>query len=257
MSPPDGARDVLVVLREELAAARAALREADSVDAEESGSAELARAVGRLRVTADALEVRIRGPFDAVLLDKAAASFRAAAATFDKLASVRREKFKVSDDVQRVLKRVVVHAREIGRMTQQGGAAHVGAAITSLSTPAAWSGPCLDALAGLVDTLQFLARRRLGEAAADDQVNSLVDRAASTAVVSCLHALKDLAGRVRNEPTVMKDRFQLDGALRAPALNLVDRLSAWFKLDDDGRKRLQSSIEGFIRRLLDRAAQGP
>jgi hypothetical protein len=244
---------VLVVLREELAAARALLRDADSIDVREAGAAELSRAAARLRVSADALEARIHAPFDALLLERAAASFRAAADSLRTLAEERREQRRRAPDVQRVLKRVLVHAREIGRMTTAKGAQHVGAAIESLAQPTAWTGLYLEALVGLVDTLLYLARKRLGADAGEDQLASLVDRAASTAVVSSLHALKDLAARARSEPTVMRDRFALDGALRAPTLAVVERLSAWFKLDDDGRVRLHGAVETFTRRLLDRA----
>lgn len=242
-------RDVLVVLREELTRARDVLREA------ELGGPELAAAAQKVRVSADALQARIQAPFDALLLERAAATFRGAASALEKLLQERHAQRRASPQVQRVLKRVVVHAREIGRMTHASGADHVAAAIESLARVEAWTGPALDGLVGLVDTFYYLARQRLGETARPAQLASLVDRATSTAVVTSLNALKELAQRAASEPTLMRDRFQLDGAMKAPSAQVEERLSGWFKLDDAGRARLHGAVETFTRRLLDRATK--
>jgi hypothetical protein len=246
------ARDVLVVLREELVRARDALRVAEAA----GPMPDITSAAKKLKVYADALDARIHATFDAVLLEKAAAQFRTAHVALEKLLADRQHQRRASPEVQRILKRVTVHARDVGKMTHASGADHVAAAIESLAQPGAWVGPALDGLVGLVDTFYYLARRRLGDAAMPEQVDSLVDRASSTAVVTCFHALKDLARRARSEPTLMKDRFQLDGALKAASASVVERLAAWFKLDDDGRARLHSAIDTFTRRLLDRATKG-
>jgi hypothetical protein len=245
---------VLVVYREELAKARDTLRLTEIVWDKEPQAAAIAQAAQKLRTTADALDARIHAPFDAVLLTRAATSFRAAASALDKLVTERQATRRAAPEVQRVLKRVVVHAREIGRMTHESGADHVGTAIESLARRESWTGAPLDALVRLIDTFYFLARQRLGEGATDEQLNSLVDRATSTAVVTSLHALKDLARRALSEPTLMRDRFQLDGALKAPSASVVERLAAWFKLDAEGRGRLHAAVETFTRRLLDRAS---
>lgn len=245
------ARDVLVVLREELGRAREVLKGA------ESSGPDITAAAKRLKVYADALDARIHAPhFDAAMLEKASTQFRTAHAALEKLLGDRLQARRTSPEVTRILKRVTVHAREIGRMTHQSGADHVGAAIETLASAAAWSGPTLDGLVGLVDTFYSLARKRLGDSATSEQLDSLVDRATSTAVVTCLHALKDLARRAHSEPTVMRDRFQLDGALRAPALQVEERLTAWFRLDDAGRAQLHASVDTFIRRILDKASRG-
>ena len=242
-------RDVLVVLREELSRAREVLRDAELAGPEAGAAAQ------KVKLAADALQARIQAPFDALLLERAAATFRAAAAALDKLLQERHAQRRASPQVQRVLKRVVVHAREIGRMTHASGADHVGAAIDSLAQPDAWTGPALDGLVGLVDTFYYLAQRRLGETAKAEQLASLVDRATSTAVVTSLHALKELARRAASEPTLMRDRFQLDGAMKAPSAQVEERLSGWFKLDEAGRARLHAAVETFTRRLLDRASK--
>ncbi len=251
---PSGGRDVLVVYREELAKAREALKVTEVIGAQEPFAAQIIQAAEKVRTTADALDARIHATFDAVLLQRAGAAFRAAAAALEQLIAQRQHGRRASAEVQRVLKRVVVHAREIGRMAHESGADHVGAAIEALAHREAWTSAPLDALVGLVDTFYFLARKRLGQGATSEQLDSLVDRATSTAVVTSLHALKDLARRVRSEPTLMKDRFQLDGALKGPSLQVEERLSAWFKLDDDGRRKLHIAVETFTRRLLDRAS---
>lgn len=231
-------RDVLVVLREELARARTVLLETELTDAD------LAAAAQKLTASADALEVRIRAQFDQLLLDKAARTFRAAATDLDRLLEVRIGRRRQSPTVQRVLRRVVVHAREISKRST----GDVADAIEALSSADAWTGPTLDALVGLVDTFELLARRRLGDAAHDGQIASLVDRAVSAAAVTCLHALKE-------HPTVIRDRFQLDKALVAPTMHVEERLASWFRLDDDGRSRLRRAVALFTRRLLDRATR--
>lgn len=251
---PSAGRDVLVVYREELAKAREALKLTEVIWAGEPFAAQIAEAAKKVSMTADALDARIIAPFDAVLLQKAGAAFRAAAAALEQLLAQRQHGRRASREVQRVLQRVVVHAREIGRMTHESGADHVGSAIEALAHREAWTSAPLDALVGLVDTFYFLARKRLGESATAEQLDSLVDRATSTAVVSSLHALKDLARRSRSEPTLMKDRFQLDGALKGPSMQVVERLAAWFRLDDAGRRLLHGAVETFTRRLLDRAS---
>ncbi|MBL8955056.1 MAG: hypothetical protein JNK82_30045 [Myxococcaceae bacterium] len=251
---PSGGRDVLVVYREELAKAREALKATDVLWSGEPLAAQITEAAKKVRATADALDARIHATFDAVLLQRAGAAFRAAASSLEGLMAQRQHGRRAAPDVQRVLKRVVVHAREIGRMTHESGADHVGAAIEALSHREAWSSAPLDALVQLIDTFYFLSRKRLGDGALPEQLDSLVDRATSTAVVTSLHALKDLARRARSEPTLMRDRFQLDGAMRAPSLHVEERLAAWFKLDDEGRRLLHVAVETFTRRLLDRAS---
>lgn len=251
---PSGGRDVLVVYREELAKAREALKLTDVIWAQEPFAAQIAQAAQKVRTTADALDARIHAPFDAVLLQKAGAAFRAAATAMEALLAQRQHGRRASVEVQRVLQRVVVHAREIGRMTHESGADHVASAIDALAHREAWTSAPLDALVALVDTFYFLARKRLGEGATTEQLDSLVDRATSTAVVTSLHALKDLARRARSEPTLMRDRFQLDGALKGPSAQVVERLVAWFRLDDAGRAMLHGAVEAFTRKLLDRAS---
>jgi hypothetical protein len=253
---PGGGRDVLVVHREQLAKAREQLQLSSIVWEKDPLAASITQAAHRLKVMADALDARIHAKFDAALLEKAVGAFQSANDAFQKVVAQRLAARRASREVQRVLKRVVVHSREIGRMTHESGADHVGAAIESLAKAEAWTGAPLDALVGLVDTFYYLARKRLGEGATDEQLDSLVDRASSTAVVTSLHALKDLARRARSEPTLMKDRFQLDGALKAPSAAVVERLAAWFKLDDEGRARLHGAVDTLTRRLLDRASQG-
>ena len=242
-------RDVLVVLREELSLARATLLETELTDQE------VAIAAQKLTSSAEALELRIRAPFDALLLERAAKTFRTAMANLERLLAARLQQRRGSPEVERVLKRAVVHAREIARLTTESGGNHVAAAIDALARPDAWSGATLDALVALVDTLYALARLRLGPGAHAGQLNSLVDRASSTAVVTSLHALKDLSQRAQSEPTVMKDRFQLDAALKGAGAQVVERLASWFRLDEAGTARLQRAVEVFTRRLLDRLTQ--
>src|SRR5205814_1470382 len=148
-------------------------------------------------------------PFDQVLLDRAASSFRSAATQLSKQLDDRHSSRRAAPDIARVMKRFLAHAREIGKLTHQRGADHVGDAMDALGTEGGWQGPPLDAVVQLVDTLEFLSRTKLGDKARDSQVSSLVDRAASTVMVTCMHALKDLAQRVRSEPTLLKDRFAM------------------------------------------------
>ncbi len=254
---PSGGRDVLVVLREELVAARASLDEAWRVYKREPLAGKISDAALKLSATADALEGRIRAPFDGVLLDRAAGSFRVAASALGTLLDERRAARRTAPEILRVQKRFVAHARDIGKLTHQRGADHVGAAMTALGQPEGWVGPPLDALVELVDTLLFLGRNRLGDAATDEQLSSLIDRAASTAMVSSLHALKDLAQRAQSEPKVMRDRFALTSALKASSHSVVERLTQWFSLDGAGQELLDKTVERFAHRLLDRLAATP
>jgi hypothetical protein len=249
---PAGGRDVLVVLREELARARAALEKASLVWKGEHTAPQLQQAAQKLFVAAEALDARIHAPFDAVLLDRAAAAFRSAAAQLSKQLDDRQVARRASTDIGRVMKRFVAHAREIGKLTAQRGADNVGAAMEALGTEEGWTGAPLDAVVQLVDTLEFLSREKLGEQARASQVSSLVDRAASTAMVTCMHALKDLAQRVRSEPNLIKDRFAMLGALKPAGASVVERLAGWLALDENGRAQLQGAIEQFEQKLLDR-----
>jgi len=248
------ARDVLVVLREELAHARDVLLQADAVHESEPQQTAVLDAAKKVRTTSDALEARIRAPFDQLLLDRTAATFRTAVKQLEQLVNGRQAARQTAPDVKRVLQRVVAHAREIGRLSHQVGADNVGSAIDSLARAEAWVGPQLEGLVALVDTLLYLSRKRLGPPGTDEQINSLVDRASSTAVVTSLHALKDLAQKVRDDPKLLRDRYALDKALEPSSASVVERLTSWFKLDHDGRAKLHAAVSLFTRRLLDRAA---
>jgi len=258
MSPgPGGARDVLVVLREELAKARTSLEKASLVWKGEGAAVELAAAAQKLFVAAEALDARIKAPFDGLLLDRAAASFRTAASTLSKQLDDRQAARRAAPEITRVLRRFVAHAREIGKLTHKRGADHVAAAMEELGFDEGWDGAPRDAVVLLVDTLLFLARTKLGEGAGEDQISSLVDRAASTAMVTCMHALKDLAQRVQSEPTLLKDRFALTNGLKPAVANVVERLGVWFSADEAGRARLHGAVEQFGQRLLDRLTRAP
>lgn len=249
-------RDVLVVLREELVAARPLLDEADVIWKMDPTAPAIADAAQKLRGAITALDARIHSVFDTLLLNRAAATFRAAVKALQATLTQRHASRCAAPDVKRVVKRLVAHAREIGRITHQVGADHVGAAIEQLALPESWeSGPLLDAVVHLVDTLLYLSRQKLGDKAGQDQLGSLIDRAASTAMVTSLHALKDLARRAQSEPTVMRDRYQLENALKASSSAIVERLSGWLSLDAAGHDRLQQAVELFARRMLDRAAK--
>jgi hypothetical protein len=253
---PAGGRDVLVVLREELGAARASLQKATLVWKGEHAASEIAKAAQKLFVAAEALDARIRAPFDMVLLERVAAGFRTAAQQLGKQLEQRQADRRVSSEVQRVLKRFIAHARDIGKITHKSGADHVAAAMESLGRDEGWVGAPLDAVVQLVDTLLFFARAKLGEGATDEQLSSLTDRAASTAMVTCMHALKELAQRAQNEPKLLKDRYALTSGLKPAVAQVVERLSTWYALDDAGRARLLQALEQFTQRLLDRLTSG-
>jgi hypothetical protein len=57
---------------------------------------------------------------------------------------------------------------------------------------------------------------------------------------------------VRSEPTLLKDRFAMLGALKPASASVVERLAGWLSLDDNGRVRLQGAVDQFAQRLLDR-----
>lgn len=253
---PGGGRDVLVVLREELGAARASLQKATLVWKGEPAANDIAQAAQKLFVTAEALDARIHAPFDMLLLDRAATAFRAAAGQLGKQLERRQADRRASNEVQRVLRRFIAHARDIGKITHKRGADHVAAGMESLGSEAGWQGAPLDAVVQLVDTLLFLARAKLGDRATGEQLQSLTDRAASTAMVTCMHALKELAQRVQSEPNLLKDRYALTSGLKPAVAQVVERLSTWYALDDLGRGRLQLSLEQFTQRLLDRLTAG-
>lgn len=253
----DPARDILVVLREELAHAHELLAEVALLPAAEQ--VELEPYTKSLEQAAGSLDARIRAQFDDVLLKRASQVFTGALNALKAQLSERAQLRLSSHETAGLVHRLAAATGSVVRVAEHNRFERVATAMRSLAVDSGWSGPLLTEVVHLVDVLTHLARRRLGEDLGGERLQSLLNRAVNTVVISTLHAVSDAAKR-HNPDLVLLDRYLLSKALEMPVRQLVARLGEWFGLDGlEQHQTLEPPVRRFVETLVGRleaAARG-